>query len=86
MCQSLTAHTHCVRQNRDYITLNTQGSCDMKQQQSLIIFIVSFSAVSESFQVRHGGSFRALHENVVPAKMSLRSKVKKMSGSMPSPP
>ena len=58
----------------------------MKQQQSLIIFIVSFLAVSESFQVRHGGSFRAPHKNVVPAKMGLRSKVKKMSGSMPSPP
>ena len=45
----------------------------------LLSLIVLLSAVSEAFQVRHGG-IRVLQKKVSPVEMSLRSEMKKMSG------
>ena len=65
-----------VRQNCNYRT--TRLATRMKLL-SLII-IVSLSAVSEAFQVRHGGVRRAPQKKASPVEMSLRSEMKKMSG------
>ena len=65
-----------VRQNCNYRA--TRLATRMKLL-SLII-IVSLSAVSEAFQVRHGGVRRAPQKKASPVEMSLRSEMKKMSG------